>query len=374
MALSQYAMWFRSALACAECGECSFVCNGNIDPAGATAAGETLPVGPQPGFVEPEWFAADECFRVLILGMNPAGGAEMKTALDRDLYGRVYPAIRNATDPAAVLSRHLATLKQYVSTYRPTRTFLEDVRSGVHETRTKHAVMAYCNQVLCRTIPEAAALGKAVRPAYCTCFAHNLLPLIQLLSPDLTVVMGWNLGGSGWAQRYFGPLLQKAREDGNHCPPMVWVGVQQTTMGNNRVRAGSRVRELLSTGTTPMAPRDSHLTGTTPVSLASSPIRRPDTQRNSDPTCRVVEEPSTKALSQLFVYAGETLIGEYERAKPNQIARKKEEVAAAFGLLLDIFRKYRRPFEVRWVREEGGKVVRIDGKTVAVIPRQYWRG
>ena len=86
---------------------------------------------------------------------------------------------------------------------------------------------------------------------------------------------------------------------------------------------------------------------------------------------RVEATPETPRYWRLDIYLGDMLIGQYERSIEREIERKRGEVHLAADLLTDVF--YRRgPFQVRWNGDTRTKDIRVNGVTVATIPRDRW--
>ena len=86
---------------------------------------------------------------------------------------------------------------------------------------------------------------------------------------------------------------------------------------------------------------------------------------------RIEASPATPRYWRLDIFAGETLVGEYERSIEAEIERKRGEVSLASTMLLDVFRRH-GAFQVRWNGDTRTKDVRVDGRLVATIPRSCW--
>jgi hypothetical protein len=87
---------------------------------------------------------------------------------------------------------------------------------------------------------------------------------------------------------------------------------------------------------------------------------------------RIDTQPIGTKLHRLSIYYNGQYIGEYERSRAADIDRKREEVACALSLLLDIYNK-RGEFQVRWDGTHGVKSIRVNGTEVGQIPRDCWR-
>ncbi|GAB4116396.1 MAG: hypothetical protein Kow001_17120 [Acidobacteriota bacterium] len=237
-----YVRWYIQALRCANCITSTAVVNANIDPARGLACDRTHSILPQAGFVETDWFAEDErLLRILILGLNPKGGR----LPDWKLYEKEYEPILRSREPGLELQRRIASIQAQVWDYRTMGDFADSIRATVAKSG-RRAVLAYANQILCRTIPEASELNPLDEAdLYRSCFSTRIVPLLQCLEPDLVVVMGWRVNGGGWSQEYFEPFFQLAQTRGEICAGIRFVGVHQTSRPNNRQRALNRVREAL---------------------------------------------------------------------------------------------------------------------------------
>ena len=86
---------------------------------------------------------------------------------------------------------------------------------------------------------------------------------------------------------------------------------------------------------------------------------------------RVFVELTDRTLKTLLVYDGDQFIGEYERSKQNEVARKQVEILNAESFLRKIYRDH-GPFVVRWSNRERTKVVTAGGRRIATVPREYW--
>lgn len=68
-----------------------------------------------------------------------------------------------------------------------------------------------------------------------------------------------------------------------------------------------------------------------------------------------------------------TVIGEYERSREADIARKTEEVSSAADYLMELYSR-RGTFVVRWDSATRTKVIRDElGNHIGDIPRAFWR-
>ena len=88
----------------------------------------------------------------------------------------------------------------------------------------------------------------------------------------------------------------------------------------------------------------------------------------------VVEpQPISDTLFRLEITMDGTVIGEYERSRHADIARKTEEVMCAEDYLVDLYSR-RGMFVVRWDSTTRTKVIRDElGNHVGEIPRVCWR-
>ncbi|WP_273652893.1 hypothetical protein [Cellulomonas fimi] len=87
----------------------------------------------------------------------------------------------------------------------------------------------------------------------------------------------------------------------------------------------------------------------------------------------VEAQPVSDTLFRLEITLDGTVIGEYERSRHADIARKTEEVACAGEYLADLYRRH-GAFLVRWDSATGTKVVRDGlGNRIGEIPRDCWR-
>lgn len=88
----------------------------------------------------------------------------------------------------------------------------------------------------------------------------------------------------------------------------------------------------------------------------------------------VVEaQPISDTLFRLEITMDGTAIGEYERSRHADIARKTEEVKCAEDYLVELYRR-RGTFVVRWDSATRTKVIRDElGNHIGEIPRACWR-
>lgn len=88
----------------------------------------------------------------------------------------------------------------------------------------------------------------------------------------------------------------------------------------------------------------------------------------------VVEaQPISDTLFRLEITMDGTVIGEYERSRYANIARKTEEVTCAEDYLVELYSR-RGPFVVRWDSATRTKVIRDElGNHIGKIPRACWR-
>lgn len=88
----------------------------------------------------------------------------------------------------------------------------------------------------------------------------------------------------------------------------------------------------------------------------------------------VVEaQPISDTLFRLEITMDGTVIGEYERSRHADIARKTEEVNCAADYLMELYGRRGR-FVVRWNAATRTKVIRDElGNHVGEIPRPCWR-
>lgn len=88
----------------------------------------------------------------------------------------------------------------------------------------------------------------------------------------------------------------------------------------------------------------------------------------------VVEaQPISDTLFRLEITMNGTVIGEYERSRHADIARKTEEVMCAEDYLVELYGR-RGPFVVRWDSAARAKVIRDElGNHIGDVPRACWR-
>lgn len=88
----------------------------------------------------------------------------------------------------------------------------------------------------------------------------------------------------------------------------------------------------------------------------------------------VVEAQSNSAtLLRLEITMDGTVVGEYERSRHADIARKTEEVNCAADYLMELYGR-RGMFVVRWDSPTRTQVVRDEfGNHIGEIPRACWR-
>jgi len=93
---------------------------------------------------------------------------------------------------------------------------------------------------------------------------------------------------------------------------------------------------------------------------------------NPNRECSIRVTPQGAKLFRLEVYCDDVCIGEYERSNEREIARKEDEIHAAFGFLVDIYQKHGE-WVVRWDGTKRQKSVRVEDQEVAILPKHYWR-
>lgn len=76
-------------------------------------------------------------------------------------------------------------------------------------------------------------------------------------------------------------------------------------------------------------------------------------------------------LHRLKIYNNGVFIGEYERSQEADIERKKDEIASAATILIDIFEQ-RGKFVVRWDSKRRLKAIRVNKEQVGEIPARHW--
>jgi len=87
----------------------------------------------------------------------------------------------------------------------------------------------------------------------------------------------------------------------------------------------------------------------------------------------VQAQPISDTLFRLEIAMGGTVIGEYERSRHADIARKTEEVNCAENYLVELYSR-RGMFVVRWDKATRTKVIRDElGNHIGEIPRACWR-
>ena len=88
----------------------------------------------------------------------------------------------------------------------------------------------------------------------------------------------------------------------------------------------------------------------------------------------VVEaQPISDTLFRLEITMNRTVIGEYERSRQADIARKTEEVNCAEDHLVGLYSRHGL-FVVRWDSATRTKVIRDElGNHIGEIPRPCWR-
>jgi len=87
----------------------------------------------------------------------------------------------------------------------------------------------------------------------------------------------------------------------------------------------------------------------------------------------VQAQPISDTLFRLEITMGGTVIGEYERSRHADIARKTEEANCAEDYLVELYRR-RGKFVVRWDSATRTKVIRDElGNHIGNIPKPCWR-
>ncbi len=88
----------------------------------------------------------------------------------------------------------------------------------------------------------------------------------------------------------------------------------------------------------------------------------------------VVEaQPISDTLFRLEITMDGTVIGEYERSRHADVARKTEEVNCAADYLMELYSRRGR-FVVRWDSATRTKVIRDEfGNHIGEVPRACWR-
>ena len=87
----------------------------------------------------------------------------------------------------------------------------------------------------------------------------------------------------------------------------------------------------------------------------------------------VQAQPISDTLFRLEITIGGTVIGEYERSRHADIARKTEEVNCAEDYLVELYSR-RDMFVVRWDSATRTKVIRDElGNHIGEIPKACWR-
>jgi hypothetical protein len=81
--------------------------------------------------------------------------------------------------------------------------------------------------------------------------------------------------------------------------------------------------------------------------------------------------PATPTMYQLDVYWNDKHIGQYERSNSREVQRKILEIQGAFRLLLDVYEKHGE-WVVRWDGQARQKSIRVNGREVGIIPKDYW--
>ncbi|NTW38478.1 MAG: hypothetical protein HGA44_01095 [Cellulomonadaceae bacterium] len=96
------------------------------------------------------------------------------------------------------------------------------------------------------------------------------------------------------------------------------------------------------------------------------------TDRSTMPL-EVQAEPISDTLFRLEITMDGTVIGEYERSRHADIARKTEEVNCAEDYLVELYSR-RGMFVVRWDSATRTKVIRDElGNHIGEIPKACWR-
>lgn len=87
----------------------------------------------------------------------------------------------------------------------------------------------------------------------------------------------------------------------------------------------------------------------------------------------VEAQPISDTLFRLEITLDGTVIGEYERSRHADIARKTEEVNCAQYYLVERYRRH-GAFVVRWDSATRTKVIRDElGNRIGEIPKACWR-
>ena len=87
----------------------------------------------------------------------------------------------------------------------------------------------------------------------------------------------------------------------------------------------------------------------------------------------VEAQPISDTLYRLEITMDGTVIGEYERSRHADVARKTEEVHCAADYLMGLYSR-RGMFVVRWDSAARTKVIRDEfGNHIGEIPRPCWR-
>lgn len=85
-----------------------------------------------------------------------------------------------------------------------------------------------------------------------------------------------------------------------------------------------------------------------------------------------VKTEAVKTRYRLQIYVDGKHIGEHETSNEAEIARKKQEIEAAIGILLETFNKHGK-FKVDWDNKNRKKSIRINGVEVGEVPRSAWK-
>lgn len=87
----------------------------------------------------------------------------------------------------------------------------------------------------------------------------------------------------------------------------------------------------------------------------------------------VEAQPISATLFRLEISMDGTVIGEYERSRYADIARKTNEVNCAADHLVELYRRHGR-FVVRWDSATRSKDIRNEfGHHIGDVPRSCWR-
>lgn len=81
----------------------------------------------------------------------------------------------------------------------------------------------------------------------------------------------------------------------------------------------------------------------------------------------------TACYFEFKIFLDGVYIGEYERSKEQDVDRKKREILNAKDYLIKVFHERKdQPFSVRWDGIKRTKVIKINDKEVATIPKEFW--